>query len=610
MEVNNKFLNRLKSLRKLNGGKKDFVNFDLYKLMLKEEALLAGYEKVKSNKGATTPGIDSISLDSFSKKRIDKLRKELINESWRPRPARRISIPKPGKAEKRPLSIQGPEEKIIQATMLLILEAIYEPIFLNNSFGLRPNKGAHDALKAIDQKYDGMVYAIEGDIKGMYDNVNHHKLITLLERRIKDARFIRLIWKLLRTGYMEKDKTLVKPDIGTPQGSIVSPILANIYLHELDEFMQSKSLNVTKRNPKRTPVFRTLDNRMRVIRSHLRKQNLDNKQRKDYLKELKSLKIQSLKVRTLTDPSNRIFYTRYADDFIVGIAGGLEFAQNLKSEIKGFLESLSLTLNEDKTKVTNIRKDSAFFLGHKILIDTKVKYAYVRPKNRSRYLKRVTGWLVHIQAPVDRIVKRLSLKGFCDHNGIPTYKKMWITQEDNHIIHNFNATIRGIFGYYSGVHRKSYLKRIWYILKFSCAKTLAAKHRSSQRKIFSKHGNLLKVTYGIHGERSVSLYQPSLRVKDRVWQVGRKLKDPYRLIAARVTKTKIYESCCICGAPSAEMHHVKHVKKQRSGFTRHIMSIINRKQIPVCVECHDSIHAGRYDGLRLRDLNNLEVARR
>lgn len=173
--------------------------------MLKEGALLAGYEKIKSNKGATTSGVGNASLDAFSQVRLVKLREELRNETWQPRPARRIHIAKPGKKEKRPLGIQGPEEKVVQATMLLILEAIYEPVFLDTSFGFRPNVGAHDALKAISQQYDGMTYAIEADIKGMYDHINHHKLVSLMEKRIKDPRFMRLVWKLLRAGYLERN---------------------------------------------------------------------------------------------------------------------------------------------------------------------------------------------------------------------------------------------------------------------------------------------------------------------------------------------------------------------------------------------------------------------
>jgi len=547
------FLHRLKCYRELNSKNKNFVNIDLYKLMLKEDALLAGYEKIKSNKGATTPGVGSISLDGFTLKRLKLLSSSLRNESWNPSPARRIYIPKPGKSEKRPLGIQGPEEKVVQATMLMVLESIYEPIFLNTSFGFRPNLGVHNALRDIDQKYDGMTFAIEGEIKGMYDNVNHEILVQLLEKRIKDDRFIRLLRKMLGAGYLGVGKQLVRPDIGTPQGSIVSPILANIYLHELDLFMSNLVLDLPQRNnKKRTPTYRDIDNRMRVIKSRLDKGNLPEsaavaESRQDLFKELKTLKLRSLEVRMYCDPSTRVVYTRYADDFIVGIAGSEEYANNVKEKIGNFLATLNLTLSPEKTKVTNIRKDSAFFLGHLILINTSVKIATVRPKGKSPYPLRVTRSLVSIEAPINRIVQRLAAKGFCDHKGFPIHKKLWVSQDDNQIIQNFNATIRGIFGYYSGAKKRRYLQRIWYLLKFSCAFTLASRHGCSLNKVFLKHGKLLRVNYGSNGERSIMLFQPSLKEADRKWQVGRKLDDPYRLIAARTSNTKIYEGCRATG---------------------------------------------------------------
>ena len=576
------FKDRLKCYRKLNSIHVNFVNIDLYKLMLKENTLLAGYESIKSNKGATTftPYPDPIhltpktakeipgavsgtgvgvteygALDGFSRERLNRLRKSLRNESWIPSPAKRIYIPKTGKAKKH-LKKNTPyffEEKIVQATMLLILEAIYEPIFLGTSFGFRPGLGVHDAFKAIDQKYDGMTYAIESDIKGMYDNVNHHTLVALMEKRIKDDRFIRLVWKMLKAGYLEAGKQIVKADIETPPGSIISPILANIYLHELDLFMMERLLDVTKKNNKRrTPIYRDReniyrdrDNRIKVIK--LKQKDYSFQSKENELKEL--LKFENFGVRLYCDPSNRVHYTRYGDKFIVGIAGSLEFANHLKEAIARFLSTLGLYLNLEKMKVTDIRKDFAFFLGHRITIDTSINQILKKvecfldtapsyplkgvwsPKHRlftspfslmrckkARLGVRCQDRLVSIEAPINRIIQRLSAKRFCDNKGTPIAKALWITQEDNQIVQNFNATIRGVFGFYSGVKKRRYLQRIWYILKFSCALTFAAKHRCSLNKIFLKHGQLLRVHFGASGERQVTLYQPSFKEGDKKWE--------------------------------------------------------------------------------------------
>lgn len=612
------FISRLNRIRELNGRYTNWVNKNIYQLCCKEEAIVAGYENIKSNRGATTPAAEERSLNGWSLARTRKLQKLLENESWTPLHARRVYIPKPGKVEKRPLGytseacgIQGPEEKVVQSIVALILDAIYEPTFSRHSFGFRRSLGAHDALKSINQKYDGMTHAIEGDIKGMFDNVNHHTLIKLLKKRIDDDRFIRLIWKLLRAGYMD-GKNMIHSPLGTPQGSIVSPLLANIYLHELDVFMEEISQTAEKRSPnRRTSAFKAIESRSRQIHQKLKDEKVDDK-RKEYIQELVFLKKKSLKTRTYCNPSDRIHYTRYADDFIVGIAGSKILAHKIRAQIQVFLETLELALNLEKSKITELRKENAFFLGHEIGIATSVKIARVHVKGRTPFTRRVTGKFVKITAPINRIISNLHNKGFCDRKGFPKHKTLWITQEDNQIITMFNASSRGLFGYYSGVQNKHSLSRIKYIFKFSCAMTLAAKHSCSLAQIFKKHGSRLRVIYGAKGEKQISLHEENLKKRCRVWQTGRQLPDPYRYIATRLSRTKLYEQCCICGSPSAEMHHVKHLKRESRGEPykgfRRVLGAINRKQIPVCVECHAAIHAGRYNGINLRDFVFPEVA--
>ena len=157
------------------------------------------------------------------------------NESWQPKNARLVMIPKPGKSVLRPLGIQAPDDKIVQEVLRLILNSIYEPCFLSSSYGFRPNIGTHQALKKINDTFDGLLYAVEGDIKACFSSICHEKLLELLAKKIDDQRFLGLIRKMLKAGYWNQQSGLVeKPLIRTPQGSIVSPILSNIYLHELD----------------------------------------------------------------------------------------------------------------------------------------------------------------------------------------------------------------------------------------------------------------------------------------------------------------------------------------------------------------------------------------
>jgi len=570
----NIFVKRLTSLQQRNRKNSNAINNDLYKLLWKQEALMAGYDRIKKQMKTTTAPIDIGSFYDFSQAKMSRLSNVLQNESWKPRAAKQFYNGKPsdGKVQKSfvpswakggksglrkgvlqiPAQIQGLEELIVQSTMLLILEAIYESVWSKTSFGFIPGKGCHDALKTIDQNYNAMQYTIEGNIQGMYDKVNHHTLVNLMKKKIQDGRFIRLTYKMLRAGYMEGSTTVIKPVIGTPQGSIVSPILANIYLHEFDTFMTKRSKDVQKYKDKVeiTLPQNLFNNTSQTVAKKMLDQNLSRQQKHQYTKKNKSLKFQDVKGTSLTNRNTVINYIRYADDFIIGVTGGLQYTSNLKSDIQSVLETLGLTLNQNETKITNLVKDNAYFLGHHIRINTCVQQAY--DKKKGLFLKQITARRININAPNNLIVQRLAVKGFCDYKGFPHHKKRWTTQEDSVIIQNFNAIIRGLFGFYSGVHNPAYLGRIWYILKFSCAKTLAARHNSSLKKIFTKHGPKLKVHYGQTGQKSIELYQPSLKVKNRKWQVGRQMDDPYVTMDTQTAKLDLLDNCSIYDTPTVK----------------------------------------------------------
>lgn len=548
------YINRLQRIRKLNQKDKEYTNKDLYRLLCKDVCLIEAYKSIKNNRRTLTPGVGKASLEGFGRERLDKLLLQIQTEKWQPQPARRVMIPKPGREEKRFLGVQGPEEKIVQSAVYRILEAIYEPIFEKSSYGFRPQRGCHTALKDISQKYDGISFAIEGDIKGMYDNVNHQTLISLLKKKISDERFIALIWKLLRAGCMDVNQTITKPELGTAQGSILSPMLANIYLHELDIYMKGKVTNTeTGRSEIRTPVFMELAAKRKGLEAKLKAigegKTFENVTKEGLLKELHQLKMQSLNTRAYRDTKPRMYYHRYADDFIIGISGSRESAETLKSELGEFLQNrLNLNLSLDKTKVTDLRKVAALFLGHEIVIDTSTRLKKMHVEGKSPFLKRTTGHFVKLRAPMAKAVQRMHLKGFCDGNGKPTPKRNWISQEDNQIIELYNAVLRGWFNYYKGCHYQHRLGRMWYIMRYSCAMTLASKHKSSISKVFNKHGKDIEIKYGVTSQpKTIKLFKPDLSEKGRKFYTGKNLRDPYALIAYRTTKSRIDDACSICG---------------------------------------------------------------
>lgn len=190
------------------------------------------YQKIASNGGCTTKGSDGQSIDNMSLVRIDTLIDSLKNESYQPQPARRVYIPKKN-GETRPLGIPTFEDKLVQEVVRMILEAIYEDYFENTSHGFRPKRSCHTALLHVQKTFNGAKWFVEGDIKGFFDNINHDVMVATLSERIADDRFLRLIRKFLNAGYVE-DWKFHNTYSGTPQGGIVSPILANIYLDRLD----------------------------------------------------------------------------------------------------------------------------------------------------------------------------------------------------------------------------------------------------------------------------------------------------------------------------------------------------------------------------------------
>lgn len=243
----------------------------------------------------------------------------------------------------------------------MVLEAYYyEPKFSSYSHGFRPNKSCHTALKQIHHSWKGTKWFIEGDIKGCFDNIDHQVLLEILARNIKDNRFLKLLRQMLQAGYME-DWKYHNTYSGTPQGGIVSPILANIFLNELDQYIEEKLMPDYNKDRLRRidPEYQKIENR--IFRA--RKQG-----EKELAKELEK-KRRQIPSRDPFDPNYRFLrYCRYADDFILGFAGPCAEAEELKQKIKSFLKMIKLELSEEKTLITHATTEIAHFLGYDIRV--------------------------------------------------------------------------------------------------------------------------------------------------------------------------------------------------------------------------------------------------
>jgi nicotine oxidoreductase len=629
-EMGDNILARLEALRKSNGNP-NWVNRDLYRLLYKRGLFVIAYERIKSSPGNMTPGTDNATLDGFSLGTIDRITEALRTESFQFSRARRVQIPK-ANGGSRPLGIASPRDKLVQEAIRIILESIYDSphgsSFSEFSFGFRAGRGTHTALQHISQNWSGTTWFVEGDIKGCFDNIDHHRLIEILKKRIDDQRFLNLIWKALTAGYLEF-KVPVNNIVGTPQGSIISPILANVYMHELDVFVENLRIEyeVSGAAKKYSPDYADNQNALRRLRRKLEK-TTDDEMRSDILNEIQVLKVRAttLQVFDAACLPTRIKYVRYADDWLISISGTNALAKTIRDRVGEFLSSdLKLELSKEKTHIRHAKTEEAFFLGTRISCGSKNPRILTFSRKAAgkedilHVTKRTTVGTVKMYAPIDRIVKRLANKGMCDGDGHPLSLRALAVLEDARIIEEYNAVLRGYLNYYSFVANRARLRRIAYIVQFSAAKTLAHRHRTSMRRIFRKFGYRLTIPVDLaNGEiKLVSLaYPTSFACNKKAFLTG---APPDSLDVVKIqtkwrTRSKLMSPCCICGEEEGVvMHHVRHVRKNGGavlkGFDK-IMSNINRKQLPVCLDCHEEIHSGRYDGKSLSDFADPHLAAR
>lgn len=608
-------IDRIETLQKLNQSS-DWVNRDLYRLLYRPDLYMMAYEQVKSSPGYMTPGTDGQTLDGMSMSLIDKLIAELKSEQYQPKPARRLFIPK-SNGKTRPLGIPSTRDKLVQQVVKIILDSIYDsplgPTFSDSSHGFREAKSAHTALKEVQGSWSGTKWFIEGDIKSYFDEIDHNVLIGFLRKRIDDDRFISLIRKFLNAGYVWEDRffSTVK---GTPQGGVISPVLANVYLHEFDKWIQTLA-EARNKGTRRAPS--------KEYRSLIRKRSYllakcEGKPTPEQAQKVKELerRIRQTPSVDVDDPDFvRIRYVRYADDWLIGIVGPKSLAIEVKEAATAyFTDVLKLELSPEKTKITHC-EERASFLGFEIgtPVYGEVKFTKYKAVNHENYTHRRTGGesLVKLWIPKDELFRRLRSEGyiaFKNDEPFSTSKTSYVPLDPDDIVLRFNAVKRGIFNYYRPAKNfQQVMSFVDMLLRFSLAKTLAHKYRTSMKHQFQTRGKSLQVRKEVNGEtRTIAYWESSLRKTSHGFITNP--RDPEAVFTQyrKITRSKLGAICCICGGNEhIQMHHVKHLRKGAKtivkGFDR-LLAQINRKQIPVCGPCHRSIHNGKYDGISLKDL--------
>jgi group II intron reverse transcriptase/maturase len=589
----------------------------LFRLMEVPELWPQAYANINANKGAMTPGVGPVTVDGFSMERVANLIELLKDGRYRPNPVRRTYVPKPN-GKRRPLGMPSGDDKLVQEMVRILLEQIYEPVFSNWSHGFRPNRSCHTALKQVEH-WNGVIWLVEVDIEGFFDNIDHEVMVQLLEKKIDDKRLIALIRNFLKAGYME-DWRYHRTYSGTPQGGILSPILANIYLHELDMFMEDMMarFNKGKRkgpNPEYARHSHHITQRRKAIRELQEQEEKDSPAILELKREIEDLD----RVRKTLSSKNpldagfrRLYYGRYADDTLMGVNGSKNDALEVMARVKEFIEKdLHLTIAEHKSKISHAEEGTKF-LAYEVISRTTEKVKRVKSRKGIYTRRRTVARQMTLRIPEEKLLKFCHDKGYGNYQTLKTtHRAILSNRSDAEIIMTFNAELRGLANYYCLAYSaKGRLNRLHYIWRGGLFKTLANKHKSTVVKMAKslRRGTDLVCQYEVKGKMrnllvfSLKRWKPQKNA-DRDVDI-----EPYTYIFMS-SRTEIVqrlnaETCEYCGVTQGyfEVHHVRKLADIKDGkaMWQKIMSAMRRKTLVLCAECHDRLHSGTLPDWRWR----------
>lgn len=570
-------------------GKRKLPLERVYKLLFNKELYLTAYAKLYSNNGAMTKGTTEETVDGMSIQKIDKIMKSLRKENYQWTPVRREYISKKN-GKKRPLGLPTWSDKLLQEVIRMILEAYYEPQFSEHSHGFRVNRGCHTALCEI-RTWKGTKWFIEGDIAKCFDTIDHEVLLNIIGKSFHDGRFLRLIDNILKSGYIE-DWKYNKTLSGTPQGGIISPILANIYLNEFDNWIETIMLekyNIGKRK-KYNPEYNKLN--AEIAKCYA---NGD----KEKARKLKIQRRNIPSVNTHDEIYRRLRYVRYADDFILGFTGPKSEAEEIKEEIGKFVkEELKLTLSKEKTLITNATSKAARFLNYEIKVQKADDYI----TNGKRSVNGVIGLFVPKDI-IDTKCTKYMRKNKTIHRG------ELLHDEDFSIVAKYQQEYRGIVQYYSLAQNLCWFTRLHWIMQGSLLKTLACKHRSTMKKIKRKYESetvdkrtnktlkCLKVIVERGKKQPLTAQWGGISLTYQKYAV---INDtPYQVYGGRteLIKRLLTNECELCGSTkNIEVHHIRKLadlnikgRKEKPTWVQ-LMAARKRKTLVLCHKCHVQIH--------------------
>ena len=569
---------------------------NIYRLLYNRNLYLRAYGRIYSNQGATTEGATAETMDGMSLAKIDRIIEALRYERFRWTPVRRVNIPKPD-GKTRALGIPTGPDKLLQEVIRMILEAYYEPQFSDRSHGFRPNRGCHTALSNVVNYWSGVRWFVEGDIKGCFDNIDHKVLLSVLGEKLHDNRFLRLLKYLLTAGYVE-DWQYGRTLSGTPQGGIVSPILANVYLDRLDKYVENVLIPAHTRGTVR---------RYNLAYTRLRNRAKYHKSQGHHALALQLRKqMQQLPSVDPQDPGyRRLRYVRYADDFVLGFIGPKAEARQVKESLETFLrDSLKLELSREKTLITHATSQAARFLGYE-LVNQQANDQYDH-----RGQRKVNG-RIGLRVPADVIEQHCQAYM---RKGKPAHRSFLIHDEDYSIVARYQSEYRGVVNYYLLAYNVHHFGRLHKVMEMSLARTLAAKHKSTARKMRRQYKSVVDTEHGPrvclkvvkqqdNGKRPRVAYFGGIPLqRQRQAILVDQQPQRYRTDRTELIKRLKADICEVCDSTvDVEVHHIHvlrdlNVKGRRpKPWWVQLMAARQRLTLVVCRACHMDIHHGRFN---------------
>lgn len=569
---------------------------NLYRLLYNRNLYLRAYAKLYPNKGALTAGANNDTVDAMSLTKIGRIIAALRQERYRWTPVRRTYIPKRD-GKRRGLGLPSWSDKLLQEVIRSILEAYYEPQFSAHSHGFRPGRGCHTALQEITQQWRGVKWFVEGDICAYFDTIDHAVLVGILREKLADNRFIRLIEHLLKAGYLEEWR-YHRSLSGVPQGGVVSPILANLVLDRFDKYIEQVVQPAYTRGDRRktNPPYVAL-----TKAAYFARKRGDPEAARRYMHQA-----QRIPSRDPNDPNfRRLWYVRYADDWLIGFTGPKAEAQAIKLQLAAFLhDHLKLKLNDAKTLITHAATSRARFLGYDI------HTLHANDKHDQRGQRCING-AIGLRVP-DQIIPTYRTKYM--RRGKPVHLMQCVNDSAYSIVTQYQAEYVGLVQYYRlayNLHRLSHLKRV---METSLACTLAKKFKTSRAAIFRRHKTTRTTPDGTYRVLEVTVERGpdqapltahfgGVSLRWNKWVTISDTVDPIWSGRSEVVQRLLAQVCELCGSTDKiEVHHIRkladlhHKDGRNAPKWAQVMARRRRKTLVVCQACHHAIHFGRYDG--------------